>query len=219
MFGFNLDPKAAMAGDQHSSRIDETGWYDGIFTRVEPMTNKNGFKVVEFTFRTNSGQLADLEVATHDPTVKPMGGLNVMHAILACMRVRSTNPVPAAVEKWENGQRVTKQVPVLPELMNKSIGLLLERENYEKNDGTEGFVMRLFGPFDASTRMTATEILKGATAAEMLDKMIPTLKDRQRKKKANASQPNGGGFGGGNGGNGGGNYGGGFGDFDDDIPF
>jgi hypothetical protein len=94
--------------------------------------------------------------------------------------------------------------------MDKPIGLLLQREEYEKRDGGVGYKFNIALPFEPSSGMSAGEILTRATSATSVDKALAALRDKTMKPRTQPSSgytrtPGSGGSG--------------VGDMDDDIPF
>lgn len=208
---YALNADHAKQGDSNSGRITETGQYVGKFTRAEAVTSKKGTEGVEFAFESDDGQSADyLTLWTYNTDGKELFGLKFLNAIMTCMKVKAMTPKKATVEKWDASvsQRVPVETTVFPELMDKPIGLLLQREQYLKNDGGIGEKMGIVGMFEAATLFTASEILDKAKTPEKLAKKALQLKDKlidsTQKARVPAPAPAGGGS---------------IADMDDDIPF
>lgn len=203
MRSYDLNPEAAKQAEQ--GRITETGKYAGIFTRAEAVISKKNTEGIEFTFRSTSGSDADfLTLWTHNAEGKELFGLKVLNALMTCMRVKQIKPAQSVIEKWVDGSKQKVQAEVFPDLMNKPIGVLLQKEFYEKNDGTMGAKLNLTGCYEASTEMTASEILGKATKAERLSGMVASLRDKAAPASTTRAPVA---------------AGSGFEDMDDDIPF
>lgn len=205
---YALDTKAARKADQTGNRITELGKYVGIFTQAEDITASTGTKGVALRFESN-GQSANLSLYTKKADGTEIMGFQALMAIMTCMRLRSIKPQTGTVKHWdaEAKQEVAKEAKVFPELCNKPIGLLLETEDYTKNNGDTGTRMVIAGIFQADTELTASEILDQKTTPEQLEKLVARLRHRPIKgaKPAGApaaSKPSSG-----------------FDDMDDDIPF
>lgn len=204
---YALDPKAARKADQTGNRITEIGKYVGTFTQAEDITASTGTKGVALRFDSN-GQQANLSLYTKKADGTEIMGLQALMAIMTCLRLRNIQPQAGTVKHWDNDtkQEVTKQAKVFPDLCNKPIGLLLETEDYTKQDSSLGTRMVIAGIFQADTELTASEILDQKTTPEQLEKMIARLRHRPvkgAKAPAAAAKPAGSGFD----------------DMDDDIPF
>jgi hypothetical protein len=205
---YNLDPKTARKADQTGNRITEIGKYVGTFTQAEDITASTGTKGVGLRFESN-GQQANLSLYTRKSNGDEIMGMQALMAIMTCMRLRNIQPKPGTVKHWDNDakQEVTKQAQVFPDLCGKPIGLLLETEDYAKQDGSIGSRMVIAGIFQPDTELTASEILDQETVPKQLEKMVARLRHRPLKgAKTPAPTTAAGG-------------GSGFDDMDDDIPF
>ena len=205
---YNLDPKAARKADQTGNRISEIGKYVGTFTQAEDITASTGTKGVALRFESN-GQQANLSLYTRKTNGDEIMGMQALMAIMTCMRLRGIKPAPGTVKHWDNESRqeVTEQAQVFPELCGKPIGLLLETEDYTKQNGEIGTRMVIAGIFQADTELTASEILDQETTPKQLEKMIARLRHRPVKAAKGAATPKPAAAGSG------------FDDMDDDIPF
>jgi hypothetical protein len=185
---YTLNTAAAREGDTQNLRITETGAYVGAFTKAEKITSTKGTTGIEFSFVSREKQSADfLTLWTVNKDGEQIYGFKQLMALMTCMRVKDVSEKQGTVEKFENGQKVKVAATIHPELMGKPIGVLLQKEEYEKNNGQIGHKFNLAGFFDPQTRMTATEILDKAGSADKLDKMIAALKDKPLQKRAAAN--------------------------------
>lgn len=204
---YSLDPEQAKQAGV-SNRIVESGRYLGRFTRAEAIKSRQNTEGVEFTFETDDGQTADyLTCWTYNERGESLYGLKVLMAVMTCLRVKQLAPKQMQFQ-GRDGARVGDG---FPDLMDKPIGLLLQREEYAKQDGSTGFKFNIALPFDAASNLTAGEILGKATTPAALDKAQAALRDKPLQKRREAAHE----------------YassghpanGGGVGDMDDDIPF
>lgn len=202
---YQLSIEHAKSADSGGNRITETGKYIGKFTRAEAVTSKQKTEGLEFTFVSNAGQEADfLSCWTYNVDGKELFGLKVLNALMTCMKVRGIAPSDATIEKFDNGGKKQVKATVFADLMNKPIGLLLQREEYIKENDQTGYKFNIVGCFDPATELTASEILDKKTSPERLGRMVASLKDKPAAKRSGSSHPNAPGNDGG---------------FSDDIPF
>lgn len=204
---YNLDPNSATAADNIYARIDQTGKYVGTLTRAEAVISRQDTEGVEFSFKADDGATADfLTLWTYNARGDALPGLKALNAMMTVCRIKSLTPTPGTVEKWsaESGQRERFNATIFPELTNKRIGLLLQREEYEKRDGSVGAKVNIVGCFDPDTELTASEILARKTQPETLAKMVAALRDKPLKGRRQESAPM---------------QPAGIDDIDDDIPF
>lgn len=208
---YDLNPESAKQANMNN-RITETGKYVGKFTRAESIFSKQNTEGIEFTFESNDGQSADfLTLWTINSDGKEIFGMKVLNSLMTCLRIKSISPKEMLIEKFDNGAKKKINAMVYPELMNTPIGLLLQREEYEKSDKSISYKFNIYACFDPKTEMMAGEILDRATKAEQLAKVLSTLRDKPMQKRTDKTS----GYSAPHTNNGGGAVGG----FDDDIPF
>src|SRR5574343_316569 len=219
---FILNKASAIAADQKSAYITETGKYIGIFTLAEGYTAISGAGFVALTFKSRDGQEATIRLCVTDKQGNPTFSMKTLNAIMAVLRQREIKTELIHADKYnpETRQKEKMQVAAFTGLMNKPIGVLIQMEEFEKVDsnrnptGETGWKPDLFGVFDAETELTASEILLQVTKPEHLAKMVLALKDKPLKKRPAATpipsnQPNQNTY----------NRPATFDDFEDDIPF
>lgn len=196
---YELNTDSARKADQGGQMISEVGQYVGTFTQAEDITAKSGTKGVSLTFESN-GQKARLSLYTKKSDGTTIMGFDTLMAIMTCLKLRSIKPAPGIVKTWDNDQRkeVEKQATVFPDLCGKPIGLLLETEDYLKQDGSLSQHPRIVikSVFQADTELTASEILDRKTSPVMLPKMVEGLRHRPLKNapKPRSQQHDDGGF-------------------------
>lgn len=180
---YNLDADAARKADTGGAAIKEIGKYVGEFTQAkEIMSKKTGTKGIEFAFKANTGQKTNLSIYTMSASGEKYQGYEALMAIMTCMKLRSITPTVGKATKYDFDQRkeVIEECSIFPELC-KPIGLLLETEDYPKQDGTTGTRMVLKNVFQAGTELTASEILDRKTQPEQLGKMVSALRHHPLK--------------------------------------
>lgn len=197
----------ARQADSRSSVINETGKYIGKITRAEQLTSEKGTTGLGLSFKDVNGATANyLDLYTYNAKGEALPSNQIVNALLVCLRTKEVPDGQIDVEKRDKnaGVSVKKTVPGYPTLMNKDIGLLLQKE-LSINDRTGDTVERMviYGVFEAGTEFTASEILDKAVKPEKLEKMVSYLashpvNDRRKNKSAPAqsqgNKPSGGGF-------------------------
>ena len=171
---YDLDTQAAKDSNSGSKRIKESGKYVGKFTAAWYEQNDKGTESVHFLFQSNEGQEAGpLALYTHNGKGDTLPSYKTLNAIMTCLKVRGIKTAQGKVELYDfaSGGMVTKDKPTYPELVNKPVGLVLQREEYQKQDGSIGERMIIAGPFDPSTSKMAAEILNN-TEASALDNVL-----------------------------------------------
>ena len=180
---FEFDEKSAKAADNVADRMSSSGLYVGTFTRVNAVQSEKGTHGLNFDFQLLAGggrQSATLWTEKEDGT--RIFGANLVQSVMTLLKVKKLKGVPGKVEQWEEGKKVEKDGTVFPDLMNKPIGVLWQRELL---DGDK-FRYNIYGFCDANSKLMASEVLEGTTKPEKLEKALKGLKDKDsRKNKVN----------------------------------
>lgn len=190
MRSYALNADTAKAAEQFSSYLDTTGKYLGTIVCAEAITSSKGTDGVELSFKSRDGQEANyIQLWTYNTRGEQLQGLKVLNALMAALKLRSIAPVEGPIEKMVDGKKTTVRATLLPDLMSKPVGMVLQREEYTKDNGQTGYRMLLIAPFCAETERTASEILSQAREAKALPKIIEWLADKQvRHAKPRAGQ-------------------------------
>lgn len=171
--------ESARKSDTGGGAIKEIGKYVGAFTQAVDVKTKKGGKGIEFAFKSDSGQKANIAIYTMGANGDLYQGYESLMAIMTCQGLRNITPKDGAFTKYDYDQKkdVQTEGKIFPELC-KPIGVLLETEDYEKQDGTTGTRMVLKNVFQAATELTASEILDRKTQPEQLAKLVQGLRHR-----------------------------------------
>ena len=179
---YTLDAQAARHADTAGATIKEIGKYVGEFIQAKDVVTKKGGRGIEFIFKSQGGQKANLAIYTNGANGDRYQGYDALMAIMTCLQLRGIKPAPGKVTRYdfEAKKEVVEDGTVFPDL-HKPIGVLLETEDYEKKDGSIGTRMVLKNVFQPSTELTASEILDKKTQPELLAKMVEGLRHRPLK--------------------------------------
>lgn len=194
---YALDTQAAKQADQTGKFIKETGKYKGKFTKAEALVAASGTKGIAFTFESDEKQTVSFSLYTIKVNGEKLYGFQTLMALMACMKLRNiAEPVTGAATKYDfkTKQDVQYEAPLLLDLMNKPIGVLLQSCEYAKEQdrvptGEYGWKIEIQGAFEAATELTASEILTAKTKPELLANMVAHLADRPLKNKSAARHP------------------------------
>lgn len=191
---YSLDTNEARKADTQGNQIKEIGKYVGAITQAEDITAKTGTKGIALSFTASSGQKTKLSIYTMKPSGEKIGGFAMLNAMMTCMKLRTISPKAGTVTAYDydTKKEVQKEGSIFPDLC-KPIGLLLETEDFAKQDGGTGTRMVLRGVFQPDTELTASEILDRKTVPEALPKMVAALRHHPLKAaKATPSRQHGG---------------------------
>lgn len=193
---YGYDEEAAVAADNIANRINENGPYIGRFTRAEDVTSSGkGTKGIFYEFECPGGGKTTFTLWTKSANGEVINvGMNKVQAMLTILGLKhGLRAQPGKVQKWDEdeGKRVEADGMIFPDLLDKDIGLVFQKELYTRNDGKDGDRMELVMSFDAVSRLSASEIKERKVKGEKLDKVVRTLKTRDNRTKSAAepSQP------------------------------
>lgn len=192
---YNLNPESAKKAEQFSTRITETGKYVGTLTHAVAVTASTGTEGIEFGFKADTGATADyLSIWCSKSDGTELSGTDTVNAIMTCLQIRNIKPEAGSYEAWDpdSKTRINKRAVIYPALTGKKIGLLLQKEQYLKQDQTIGETMRIAVPFDAVTGRSAGEILAKQIRPEAIERIASSLKDRLVKSAARSPSSSGG---------------------------
>lgn len=190
---FNLDKqtinKAREADQKGASVIDKTGSYVGEIILAKAIKTDKDTEGVELAFKADSGLVARfLTLYTKKKDGTEIFGVNMIYALMTVLSLRTLESKNMQYTEFDFEQKkdVTKTGECFPALMNRKVGLVLQREEYlvqsGKNAGTVGHKMNLYACFNAETMKTATEILDKVEKPEMLNNILEFVKDKKLQK-------------------------------------
>lgn len=205
---YALDKQAAMSADATGKWLNETGKYIGKILCAEDITAGTGTRGVALTLQADDGRETRQFVYTTKADGEQLSGYGLLMALMTCVKVRDIKPTNGPVRRWdsEKKEEYTEQGTVFPELANRPLGFLLQKteEKSRKNPGETAWTAKIVGVFEASTELTASEILTGKKTAVALAQKVALLADRPMKGRTDRSSTT---------------HAAGPGSLDDDIPF
>ncbi len=184
---YSLDPNMARQADEKSGRIEETGAFTGRIKYAIATKSTGGAEGIELHFESSDRRDARVTVWTYkkDGSVND-SGMRLINAIMTCVMTKQLTPTEgnADVYDFATSSRVSKRVTLFPELQ-KPVGIVfqLAPEEYRKNGEIRvANRLEIYAAYNSQTGMTASEILTKAAAAEKLQHMLSTVKDKPLKK-------------------------------------
>jgi len=194
----DLDTNLARQADRVNSSIKESGKYVGVITRAEKLISKKNTEGLGISFKSENDETANyLDLYTVNAEGKKLPSMNIVQAILCCTRTKSANEGAIEFEAWDKDAKkvIKKSTNGYPDLMGKKIGLLLQKEiSTNEQTGEDVERMVIYGVFEPSSELTASEILDKKTVSEVLPKMLTSLMNKpvndRREKKSGYQQQN-----------------------------
>lgn len=185
---YSLNAQSAREADSSGAYLDKSGKYIGRFTRAEKLVSKKGNHGIGFTFQSESKQTTKFNLWLINVDQVELPAIKTLNAILVCLRLKDIQPAKGKVERYDYDSKTNSVVDaeVFPDLMNKSIGLVLRNTEYLKMQdgvytGHSGWKLELVVPFDAESELTASEILDRKTKPEKLEGIVSRLEDKPLK--------------------------------------
>lgn len=173
------DQLAIQAEGRFGGRIETSGAYTGRLTLAKERIARTGSKGIEFTFESDEGQIArylTLWVARANGE-RIEYGYGLLSALMTCLGLEAIESKPDTLDEWQadTAQWLPVQVEVFPSLMNKPIGILLQREE-RVWEGRTQVGMRIVEFFDPRDRRTAAEILNHERVPQSLQRLVANLR-------------------------------------------
>lgn len=187
---YEFDPEASGKADDVASRIDTSAAYIGRFKDAHAIkSERTGTEGIHFEFSSPGGGSASFDVYTHKENGDKTFGWNQVQAMMAILGLRGLRSIQGKFEAYDfdAGKRVEQQGEIFPDLLDKDIGLVLQKELYTKGNGQDGFRMNLYGIFHAQSRLTASEIKERKVQPEKLEKMLRSVKNKDSRKIGGAT--------------------------------
>jgi len=187
MFAYNQN-EAVAAGV--SNYVADSGAYQGRILSAEwNVSSAKQTKGIEITFETAEGLKANyLSLWYEKADGTQLSGAKMLNAIMGCTKV--TNLSSKGVNQPDSSTKY-----FCPELENKSIGLVLQKVLYTKNDGQDGYKFEIRIPFIPQTGKTLAEQL-GNKDAITINNILRSLTDKddrqqggQQQSSSNQGQP------------------------------
>lgn len=198
-----LNAKEAKKADMKSNRIEDGGKYIGTIKEVELSSFASGAKGLRIFFQSDEGQDARfINIITHKKDGGEAMGMQLIHAIMACLKIKQMNEANIEVERYDESTKeftIKESAVGYPELVGQRIGFLLQKEiSKETNAAGNNYVnIRIYAPFmsneDLKKQFTATEFLNSEIEAKQIHKMTeyvnqnPTIDNREKSNSAPAS--------------------------------
>lgn len=195
---FNLDVESAKKADKEGGRINRTDKFVGTISKFEFIQTAKGTQGFEIEFITDGKEEAKFSIYTTKADGTPIFGRDKINAMMTCCAVKTLTPTKRQIEKYNFDSKGMEwsEGYTAPEIEGKEIGVLLQLEEYENQNGELKTRMNFVSCFQASTGLMAKEILERKTTPELLEKAYARLmKNGDKKLPHSQAQTQGGGYG------------------------
>lgn len=179
---YQLNTNSARKADSEA-RITEIGAYIGRITLAEAVVSSKGTRGIELSFKRLDGAEAKyLTLWTYLADGTEIFGFSQLCALMTCLKVREISGTKIIIEKYDFTTKKNEKVEVeaFKELMDKPIGVVLDKEPYLSNSGEQKEKMVFKTSFDPETKQTGSEILDNKPA-EKVEKLVESLINRPKQ--------------------------------------
>lgn len=183
MNGFTLDTNAVNKADSVSNHITTSGYYEGTFKRVSDQIGREGGHGVKFEFESVDGLTTEFTLWVESKTGEKTFSRDILNAGMACLKLRQVLAQQGTVREWDSVAKsfIEKQGIIYPDFCGKKIGIIIQKQEYIKNDGSIGFQINLKHFINAETKQTGGEVLR-SVPAEKFDKLVTRYEDIKIEK-------------------------------------
>lgn len=163
-------------------KLSKSGAYIVNIDESKPTEFKTGAIGVQFNFTViETGETAKYcSVFALDKDGGQGWQQGMLHSLMSLLGVKNINTTKGLTKEWnaDLGKMVEVQADLISDFMGKTVGVVLELEEYKRADGGIGEKFNIIRFFDPETRKTATETINQKDAKEV-DKLVSSLKDKR----------------------------------------
>ena len=154
--GLKFNKDAAMKAD-NGSFINEGCVCVGMIVEAKSFKKPSGSAGIEFSLEDHLGRKANyVTIYTKNKDGSENFAASKVQALMGILGIEELNGVA--------GRGDDVGTAFFPALLNKPIGFMLQRENYQKGDGSVGWKMNLVHWFDHTTKQTYVEKVNNTPA-------------------------------------------------------
>lgn len=200
---YDYDEEAASHAEDFANRIDDKGAFVGIFTNVWPLTTKikddgtGGTEGVHFEFETIANETASFDLYTKGPKgtkrkdgttrteTEKFPGYNQLMAMQFLMGLKGLKTKKGKIEVYDDEakKRVEVDGDTFPDLIGRKIGIIFQKELYNKNTGAEASRINFLASFHPETRLTSSEIKANEKHPKKYEKIMKGLKTKDSRTR------------------------------------
>jgi len=124
-----------------SAYLSQGGVFSATITKAKISSLPSGVKGIEFAFDTTGGKCDFVKVMTKNRDGSENFNIAHIHALGVLLGINELVVKDSQISNF----------------LDKQVGIALQREDYQKNDGSLGYKFNLLHFFDATTMQTARE--------------------------------------------------------------
>ena len=184
---YDYDDSAAGHAEDFANRIDKSDAFIGTFTNAWALTSKvkddgsGGTSGIHFEFEGAGGERGQADIYTVKKDGTKLFGYNMVMAMMLIMGVKGLKTKKGEIEAFVDGKREKIEGDTFPDLIGKRIGVIFQKELYNKQDGKEGARYNLIATFHPDSKLTASEIKEKKVKPEKFERIMRGLKTKDSR--------------------------------------
>lgn len=191
---YEYDEAAASHADDIANRINDNGYFVGVFKRAEAIEAETGATGIKFEFEAPGGGNTTFSLYGHRKDGSVIFGWNLIQAAMCILGLKGLKSKVGKVQHYdkETKKQVEVEGEVFSEFLNKPIGIVMQKELYTRDDtGADATRVNLYSFFHPETKFTASEIRERAKEPLKFAKIVKGLKtkDSRKQRTAEPAQP------------------------------
>lgn len=186
---FDVTREAIDKADRDSS-ISQTGYYEGTMTMVRYERTQSGAGCVVFDFESKGSTAKGIKLFIIGKDGQEIFGYDIFQSFALCVGVKKVQATQLTIPlyNYEQKKDINTSAYVYRDLIKKPIGVILQKEEYSKENGDIGFRLNIKHFFNANTKQTAGEIINQKEAVkytQLKDKYSDILTSNSPQSKNN----------------------------------
>ena len=181
--------KAAIkSSESQGASIKESGVYVGKLDMVTLETYESGSQAVRFEFKTPDERKAFFNVFVTDKSGNETFGAGMVQSLAHLFGLKEFDYVKKMVDVYDYTSKlnIVKELNVFDCFLNKMVGIIVQKE-LSIYKGELKDKLNLLGFYDASTMLTANEMIQGKVEPKTVKQKIAWLEQNPVKDKRGAT--------------------------------
>ena len=175
------------SSESQGASIKESGVYVGRFEMATLETYASGAQAVRFEFKTPDERKAFFNVFVTDKLGNETFGAGIVQSLAHLFGLKEFDYVKKMVDVYDytNKSNIVKELNIFDCFLNKMVGIIVQKE-LSIYKGELKDKLNLLGFYDASTMLTANEMIQGKVEPKTVKQKIAWLEQNPVKDKRGA---------------------------------
>lgn len=184
-----VNKESIKSSESQGGSIKESGAYVGKFEMVTLETYKSGAQAVRFEFKTPDERKAFFKIFVTDKTGKETFGAGIVQSLAYIFGLKEFDYVKKMVNVYDytTKSNIIKELNVFDCFLNKMVGVIVQQE-LSIYEGKEQTSLNLLAFYEASTMLTANEMIEGKVEPKTVKQKIARLEQNPVKDSRGSAQ-------------------------------